>query len=60
MSGLNLYKITETNADGTTKTDTRTSFNAYDALEEYWFDNQEKINAEQVIKLCAEFVRVAS
>lgn len=60
MSGLNLYKITETHADGTTRTETRTSFNAYDALEEYWFDNQEKINAEQVTRLCAEYVRVAS
>jgi hypothetical protein len=60
MSGLNLYKITETHADGTVHTETRTSFNAYDCLEEYWFDNQEKINAEQVIKLSAEYVRAAS
>lgn len=60
MSGLNLYKITETHVDGTTKTDTRTSFNAYDALEEFYFDNEGRIDAEQVIKLSAEFVRNAS
>lgn len=60
MSGLNLYKITETHADGVTYTETRTSFNAYDALEEFYFDNEDRIDAEQVIKLCAEFVRVAS
>ncbi len=60
MSGLNLYKITETNADGVTYTETRTSFDAYDALEEFWFDNQERINADEVIKLCVEYVRAAS
>lgn len=58
MSGLNLYKITETHADGVTYTETRTSFNAYDALEEYYFENEP--NPEQVIKLSVEYVRVAS
>ncbi len=60
MSGLNLYKITETHADGTVHTETRTSFNAYDALEEFYFDNEDRIDAEQVIKLSVEYVRVAS
>lgn len=55
---LKLYKITETHADGTTKTDTRTSFDAYDALEEYYFENEP--NPEQVIKLSVEYVRAAS
>ncbi len=57
---LKLYKITETHTDGTVHTDTRTSFNAYDAVEEFWFDNEGRINAEQVIKLSVEYVRVAS
>lgn len=57
---LKLYKITETHTDGTTHTETRTSFNAYDAVEEYWFDNQERINADEVIKLSVECVRAAS
>ena len=55
---LKLYKITETHTDGTTKTETRTSFNAYDALEEYYFENEP--NPEQVIKLCVEYIRPAS
>jgi len=58
MSGLNLYKITETHADGTAHTETRTSFNAYDCLEEYYFEREP--NPEQVIKLSVEYVRVAS
>ncbi len=58
MSGLNLYKITETHADGVTYTETRTSFNAYDCLEEYYFEHEP--NPEQVIKLSVEYVRVAS
>jgi len=58
MSGLNLYKITETHADGTTHIETRTSFDAYDALEEYYFENEP--NPEQVIKLSVEYVRAAS
>lgn len=57
---LKLYKITETHADGTVHTEKRTSFNAYDAVEEFWFDNEGRINAEQVIKLSVEYVRVAS
>lgn len=57
---LKLYKITETHADGTTHTETRTSFDAYDALEEFWFDNEGRIDAEQVIKLCVEYIRPAS
>ncbi len=57
---LKLYKITETYADGVTYTETRTSFDAYDALEEFWFDNQERINADEVIKLSVEYVRAAS
>ncbi len=58
MSGLNLYKITETHTDGTVHTETRTSFNAYDALEEYYFENEP--DPEQVIKLSVEYVRAAS
>ena len=57
---LKLYKITETHADGTAHIETRTSFDANDALEEFWFDNQEKINADEVIKLSVEYVRAAS
>ncbi|QGH73255.1 MAG: hypothetical protein [Podoviridae sp. ctKoA10] len=57
---LKLYKITETHTDGTQHIETRTSFDAYDALEEFWFDNQERINADEVVKLCAEYVRAAS
>jgi hypothetical protein len=55
---LKLYKITETHSDGTVYTETRTSFNAYDCLEEYYFENEP--NPEQVIKLSVEYVRAAS
>jgi hypothetical protein len=55
---LKLYKITETHADGTTHIETRTSFDAYDCLEEYYFENEP--NPEQVIKLSVEYVRAAS
>ncbi len=55
---MNLYHLTTIDFDGNIKDEMRQSFNAFDCVEEWFFENEEA--SKTVKKLTVEFVRVAS
>ncbi len=54
---MNLYQLTTTDFDDNETTELRQSFNAFDCVEEWFFENEEA--SKTVKKLTVEFVRVA-
>ena len=54
---LNIYHVKVTTKDGDLKDDLKTSFNAFDAAEEWFYENESEV--DNVQRLTVEFVRNA-